>query len=364
MFSETVRASLVFEAICGVSITFGRRANTECRSSGSLSKTSSAAPAIVSLARASASALLFTNCPRAVFTNNAVGFIRENSAEPNIERVCGVSRAWTEMASALANSSEKLTSVLFELSSIDVASLDSLSELINIRIPIPSAIRANRIPTAPVPTIPSVLPANWVSCPPGHSPSLTLRSSCGIFLAKDINKAKACSATATVAALGVFVTTTPRRRVDSNAMWSAAVPQIAMCLSCGVTDSRIVLVTFVVVRATINVCAPDILSMSVDGLFGRSVNDLTSTFGMRRNLAIAAESAKIAGSSSGTTTRNTPSVASDFKGPTSNCSIRCRTNYYSEHIGDHQKLPVNNEHEIVTMLRLLSTLIRMTRQRP
>ena len=218
MFNETVNASLVFEAMCGVRITFGSRASIEFLSSGWLPKTSRAAPAIVSFARASVSALLLTNCPRAVLTNNAVGFIRENSDEPNIDRVFGVNRACTEITSALPNSSEKPTSVQFGRSPADDISLDSLRELVRIRIPIPSAILANRMPTAPVPTIPSVLPASCVSCPPGHSPSLTLRSSWGIFRASDINRAKACSATATVAAFGVFVTTTPSRRVASNAM--------------------------------------------------------------------------------------------------------------------------------------------------
>ena len=92
--------------------------------------------------------------------NNAVGFILENSEAPNIIRVSGVNLACTDIASELVSSSEKLTSVQFELSASLIV---SLSELTKILIPMPEAICANRMPTEPVPTIPKVLPASCVS---------------------------------------------------------------------------------------------------------------------------------------------------------------------------------------------------------
>ena len=86
----------------------------------------------------------------------------------------------------------------------------------------PSSI--TRVPMAPVPKTPSVLPRSWPSISRGHLPSRTWASICGIFRATASMRASVCSATAMAFAPGVLHTVTPRRPAASRSMLSVPVP--------------------------------------------------------------------------------------------------------------------------------------------
>ena len=103
-----VRVSMVALPRCGTSSTFSSGSRSGC-TTGSRSKTSSAAPAIMPSRNAPASAASSTIGPRAVFTRYAVCFIRRMAPSLIRWRVSGRSGTCSETTSDVANASSIVT---------------------------------------------------------------------------------------------------------------------------------------------------------------------------------------------------------------------------------------------------------------
>jgi hypothetical protein len=161
--------------MCGVRTRFGAPASGESAGSGSVAKTSSAAPPSRPASSAWASAASSITPPRAVLIRTAPGFMPAMRAASIRFRVSATSGTCSVTASAAASSSSSEARVT-PASRQTGASAGIIASAATTFMPRPCASFATSRPIPPKPTMPSVLPAASrpsPSGPRGHFPDAT-----------------------------------------------------------------------------------------------------------------------------------------------------------------------------------------------
>src|SRR6185503_14571843 len=239
-------ASAVEPAMCGIRTVFREPRMGESAGSGSLGKTSSAAPAIVPLSSAAASAPRSTTSPRAQFTITVVGFIFARASALIRLRVFSVGGVCSEITSALRSSSSSSTSCAPAARALASVANGSCAMT---RIWKPAARRATSEPTRPMPTRPSVLPRSSrpMNFDRVHSPARTLRSASAMRRSNVSASAIVCSAADTMLPSGAFTTYTPCAVAAGTSMLSTPTPARPTTARRGAA-SKIFAVTFVSLR--------------------------------------------------------------------------------------------------------------------
>ncbi len=157
--------------MCGVTMVFGLcSSGWSVGSGGSVSNTSQAAPAISPRSSASASATESTTPPRAVLMRIACRCICASCSRPIMPRVCSVSGQCSETISARCSSSSSETCASMAGSETALRLKASTLQ--------PKALHsaATRLPIAPAPTMPTVLPHSRLPTRPSFVPPLRQRS--------------------------------------------------------------------------------------------------------------------------------------------------------------------------------------------
>jgi len=173
--------------------------------SGSVAKTSSAAPPSVPAWSAAATASRSTISPREQLTRIAVGFSVASAFASMRSRVCGVSGVWSEMTSDSRSTVSRSTSVTPAARAALSVAYGSLAMT---RISNAAARRATRLPTRPIPTSPSVFPRSSrpMNALRVHSPRRTLWSASTTCRMSASARVSACSAAAVTFPSGAFTT--------------------------------------------------------------------------------------------------------------------------------------------------------------
>src|SRR5882724_11528363 len=161
------------------------------------------------------------------------------------------------------------------------------------------ASTATRLPMAPSPTRPKVLPSSWVRSPRGHCPARTSRSMAGRRRVTASMRAMVCSARAWALTPGVLVTVTPRALHAARSTLSVPAPQMEIRRSLGqAASTRSVKRAWA--RMLTTTSASPMRSIRVDSPSApRSVN--TRTCPIFFSGASATEPVNAGGKSSGTT---------------------------------------------------------------
>src|SRR4051794_2201866 len=157
-------------------------------------------------------------------------FISPSSRSPRKPRVSGDSRRCSDTTSASSRISS-LPATLAPAARMRGVSPRALQA--STSIPRAFASAMTRMPIAPVPNTPSVLPSNCVSISRGQAPVRISPSSFGMRRATASISAIVCSATALALTPAVLQTVTPRRCADWRSILSVPVPQIETSFNCG-----------------------------------------------------------------------------------------------------------------------------------
>ncbi len=199
------------------------KANRGDSVSGSVSKTSSPAPATRPSAIASASARSSTRPPRAAFTMRTPGLTVASSFSPIRPTVSGVRGRCTEMKSLSRMSSSSPTSRTPSCAARAGCTYGSYA----IRSVPKAAIRwATSTPMRPSPTTPTVLPCTStpVYAERCHLPALSAALALAVCRAVVSSSATACSAAEMMLLVGAFTTSTPRAVAAGMSTLSSPTP--------------------------------------------------------------------------------------------------------------------------------------------
>mmetsp|Transcript_26064 Transcript_26064/g.50614 ORF Transcript_26064/g.50614 Transcript_26064/m.50614 type:complete len:345 (-) Transcript_26064:228-1262(-) len=217
-------ASSVEAPRCGVAMTFGCLISGHSSSfGGSLSKTSSAAPATCPLSSACRSASSSMMPPRAQLTMRTLGFIDASASALIMLRVSSSSGTCTVRKSARRMASAAVTGSMLSLRAISAGKSGSKPTTV---MPKDCMRETTSRPTRPSPSTPSVLPCS--STPTyflrSHLPAFIEASACATLLASAQMREHVCSAAEMVLPPGVLITTMPRRVAAAQSMLSTPVP--------------------------------------------------------------------------------------------------------------------------------------------
>jgi len=204
--------------------------NKELSVSGSLSKTSKAAPASLPSSTALTTSFSSTSPPLAQLMIRAVGLTLASCSAPISWVVVVVSGTWSERKSASARSwfSGAKSTLILRAKSVDTKGSWAITCISNAW-----ALLATSEPTLPKPTMPNVLflsstPISFSLC---HLPDLSWLFASGTLRARASIRAMVCSAADTVLAVGALTTTIPFLVAASTSILSVPTPALPITFS-------------------------------------------------------------------------------------------------------------------------------------
>ncbi len=224
-------ASTVEAPRCGVTTTLSKP-NSGLSVHGSVTNTSSPAPATRPSLSASASACSSTRPPRAALMMRTSGLHSASSRAPISPVVSGVLGRWIEMKSLSRSSSSRSTSVTPSCAARAGWTYGSYASS---RVPNAAIRWAKSTPMRPSPTTPTVLSATStpVQRLRSHRPALRALLAAAVWRAVASSSVTACSAALTTLDSGALTTRTPRAVAAGTSTLSRPIPARATTCSFG-----------------------------------------------------------------------------------------------------------------------------------